>query len=119
MTNNNAAITFSSAPAVSVAGRHFKVEGHPDVFIISTHTAATAAATLDTVYTGDTAAAAAYKVMKLDYDLAADVIHSASPRSSCAKPSSGLRRPRSVSFSFKSRYQPRPQVTGSIRDRIS
>jgi hypothetical protein len=74
VTNNNAAVTFSSAPTPSVAGRHFKVDDHADVFIISAHTATGTGATLESVYTGSTNGTASYKVFQLDYDLANDVL---------------------------------------------
>lgn len=74
VTNNSASITFSSAPSVSVADFHFKVTDHADVFRVETHTAAAAAATLDSVYTGDTDTAAAYWVRKIEYDLRTDVM---------------------------------------------
>jgi hypothetical protein len=79
VTNNSTSITFSSAPATSVAGYHFKVNTHADVFRISAHTAAAAGATLDGVYTGTTAAAASYRLMKLEYDLASDAMAPISP----------------------------------------
>lgn len=79
VTNNNINIIFSSAPAVSVAGRFFRVDGQPDVFRIATHTGGVAAATLDSVYTGLTNGAAVYKVMKLEYDLATDMLRVIAP----------------------------------------
>lgn len=72
VTANSTSITFSSAPAVSVAGYRLRIDGHPDVFEIATHTGGAAAATLDSVYTGDTSGAATYTLMKVKYDLAAD-----------------------------------------------
>jgi hypothetical protein len=74
VTNNSTLITFSSAPTPSVAGRHFKVDDHADVFIISSHTASTTSATLESVYTGTTDTAASFRAMQLDYDLASDVM---------------------------------------------
>ena len=79
VTNNSTSVTFSSAPAASMAGRHFKVDDHADVFIISAHTAAASGATLESVYTGDTDAAASFKSMELDYDLASDVLYLTAP----------------------------------------
>lgn len=79
VTNNSTAITFSSAPATSVAGYHFKTNDHADVFRISAHTAAAVGATLDAVYTSATTAAASYRVMKLEYDLASDTMAPISP----------------------------------------
>jgi len=79
VTNNSTTATFSSAPDDSMAGRHFKVDDHADVFIITAHTAATVGATLDSVYTGTTNTAASYRAMQLDYDLATDVLHLRAP----------------------------------------
>jgi hypothetical protein len=72
VTQNNATVTFSSAPSDSKAGWFFKVDDWNDVFKISTHTAGNTSATLDTVYTGDTDATASFKVMKLEYDMPSD-----------------------------------------------
>ena len=79
VTNNSASATLSATQATSLAGRFFKVDSHSDVFRISAHTAGTDALTLDTVYTGETATAAAYKAMRLEYDLASDVLYVESP----------------------------------------
>jgi|TARA_Y100000310_G_scaffold103908_1_gene102236 hypothetical protein len=82
VTNNSASITFSTGPTPSVAGRHFKVNDHSDVFIISAHTAGETGATLESVYTGDTDTAASYRVMQIDYDLAdsyTDILYLSSP----------------------------------------
>ena len=75
VSNNSTSITFSSAPTPSVAGRHFKVDGHADVFVISSHTAGEVGATLESVYTGSDDSAASYRVMQFDYDLASDVLY--------------------------------------------
>lgn len=75
VTNNSASITFSSAPTPSVAGRHFKVDDHADVFIITAHTAGQTGATLESVYTGTTNATASYRVFQLDYDLDSSVLY--------------------------------------------
>lgn len=79
VTNNSASITFSSAPASSVAGFFFKTTLHPDVFRIASHTGGAAAATLDGVYTGTTASAATYQLAKGEYSLASDVLRIISP----------------------------------------
>lgn len=79
VTNNSTSITFSSAPAVDLDNWFFQVDGHDDVFRISAHTAAAAAATLDGVYTGTDAATASYKVFKLEYSLASDVLKVIAP----------------------------------------
>lgn len=73
VTQDSAAITFGIAPTVSVAGYKIKVDAHPEVFTIATHTALDTAATLDSVYTGPTSGAATYKLMKTSYPLAAAV----------------------------------------------
>ena len=79
VTNNSDAITFSSAPAASMEGRHFRTTDHADVFIISSHTAGAAGATLESVYTGSTDGTASYKVFQLDYTLASDLLHLSQP----------------------------------------
>lgn len=75
VTNASTAITFSSAPTPSVAGRKLLVTGNTDsgaVYRVASHTAAATAATLDDEYTGDTNTAAAYRVFHDTYDLASD-----------------------------------------------
>ena len=79
VTQDNATITFSSAPAISLAGRRIRVTGHPDLFIISSHTAASVSATLDTPYTGLSSTAVAFQALQTDYTLAADVAALVSP----------------------------------------
>ncbi|MGW8182127.1 MAG: phage adaptor protein, partial [bacterium] len=79
VTDDSASITFSSAPASSLAGWHIKTNDHADVFKISAHTGGNTAATLDSVYTGTTDAAASYKAFQLEYDLASDVLTMISP----------------------------------------
>jgi len=80
VTNNSASITFSGTIANSVAGYHFFVTGENDVFKISAHTAGTATATLDTVYTGTTAGTATFALRKLEYTLGSnDVMRLTSP----------------------------------------
>lgn len=79
VTNNSAAITLSSAPAASVAGRFFKTDDVGDVFRVLSHTGGSASATLDSVYTGDTAATAKYKLMQLEYSLPADCLRVIAP----------------------------------------
>lgn len=79
VTNGSAAITLSSAPAVSVAGRHFVVTGHPETYVILAHAAGTTAATLDSVYLGTTDTVAPHTIFQLDYALASDVLRLATP----------------------------------------
>ncbi len=79
VTNNSTTITFSANVATSQAGRHFKVDNHADVFLITAHTAATDTATLESVYTGDTDTAASYRNMQFDYTLASDLLYLTGP----------------------------------------
>jgi hypothetical protein len=79
VTNNGTGITFSSPPADDKDNWFFKVDTHEDVFRISAHGAGVAAATLDSVYTGPDAAAATFKVFKLEYALASDILRPISP----------------------------------------
>lgn len=80
VTQNSATITFSGTITNSVAGYHFFVDGENDVFRILTHTAGTSTATIDTTYTGDTDAAAAYSLRKLEYTLGSnDIMRLVSP----------------------------------------
>ena len=76
--NGSVNVTLDDPPAVSFVGRHFRVEGHPDIFFVKTHQAGTTAVTLDSVYTGTTGGFK-YRAMKLDYDLAIDVLSVTSP----------------------------------------
>lgn len=79
VTNNSADITFGTAPAASQVGRHFKVDDHADIFIIAAHTAGAGAATLESVYTGDTDTAASFRSMQFDYTLASDILYLSGP----------------------------------------
>lgn len=79
VTNNSTSILFTNAPVDSIAGRHFKARNHADVFIIATHTAGQAEATLDSVYTGTNNTTALYTVFQLDYDLASDLLYLSTP----------------------------------------
>ena len=78
VTKNSTSVTFSSTPSTSVADYFFKVDGHSDVFRISSYTASDGAV-LDTVYTGDTSTGANYRCMDLEYSLATDIIKMISP----------------------------------------
>lgn len=79
VTNNSAAMTFSSAPAVSVAGYHFKVATHADIFRVSAHVATSISATLDGVYTGPSGSGLTYGLRKYEYALATDLWRLMSP----------------------------------------
>lgn len=79
LISGSASITFSSAPAASKAGWKLRIIGHPDIFTIDTHTAASTSATLDAAWTGDDAAATTYQLMKTVYSLSAEVSALISP----------------------------------------
>lgn len=79
-TINSSAITFSVAPAPSVAGFQFKVQGQPEVYRIAAHTAGATAATLDSIYVGDqNETAGIFDVFKLRYSLGSDVLGIVTP----------------------------------------
>jgi len=72
VTLGSTSITFNPAPAVSMVGRRLRItsgNSPPDLFIISAHTAASTAATLDGAFTGDTQATASFEIMKVEYAL--------------------------------------------------
>lgn len=79
VVNGSAAITLSSAPTVSVAGRHLVVTGHPETYVIAAHMGGSTAATLDSIYAGTTDTVAPYTLFQLDYSLASDVLRLATP----------------------------------------
>jgi hypothetical protein len=63
-TNNSTSITFSSAPAASVANYRIKLSGSPEVYTIASHTAASTSATLSAAFVGTTVGGSSYKVWK-------------------------------------------------------
>lgn len=75
VTNNSASATLSASVASDLDGWFLRVDGHPDVFRVSSHTGGSAALTLDSVYTGDTDTEATYELFKLEYTLASDVLY--------------------------------------------
>lgn len=77
--NGYSIITFSGAPALDLDGWFFQVLGHGDVFRITAHTASTSTATIDMGYTGESVAAASFRVFKLEYTLASDVLRLVAP----------------------------------------
>lgn len=77
VTNANTGATFSTDPG-SVAGWFLSVTDAPgDIFRISS--IAAGVAVLDSVYTGATNPTANYRLMKLEYDVASDVLRLISP----------------------------------------
>lgn len=79
VTNDSASVTLSSSIAETRAGWFLKIDGQADVFRVSTHTAGTAAITLDSVYTGDTNSAAAGRLFLTEYDLETDCLYMETP----------------------------------------
>lgn len=66
VTEDSTTITFSSAPSISLAGYYVKLTGYPEVVKITSHTAATTTATLESAWVLATASAQDYKAWK-DY----------------------------------------------------
>jgi hypothetical protein len=79
VTQDDVNVTFSVPPVPSVVGYRLRVENHPEIFKVDTHIAGAMAATLDAPYTGPTGAASAYRLMKVEYPLAANVASIISP----------------------------------------
>lgn len=79
LTNGQAAFAFSSAPADSKAGWLVEVAGQRDIFRIAGHTGGSTIASLDGNWTGDSLTNTAYKIYKIEYTLAADVLKLISP----------------------------------------
>lgn len=63
-TDGSTSVTFSSAPAASVANYKIRFEGDAEVYTISSHTGGSTSATLNVAYVGTTAAGKTYKVWK-------------------------------------------------------
>lgn len=74
--NNSANITFSVAPATSMANRRLVIDQALDVPLIQGHGAGSVNATLDQPWTGDTNSQATFKLLKTEYtlDTAAQVL---------------------------------------------
>ena len=75
VTLDSTSITFSAAPAASVANREIVITGRAEVYRISTHVAGAAAAVLDSAYNFASNATASYTVFQRDYQLASDLNH--------------------------------------------
>ncbi len=71
--------TLSSAPAISVAGYHLKIQGESDVYRISAHTAASDTITLDAAFTGSTDTAALYVLFQIDHSFTNEMLRPVSP----------------------------------------
>lgn len=80
VTKGNTTVTLSSEPPQTfTSGWHFRVDDHPVIFRVSAHTLASLPFTLDLGYTGDTASAASYKLFKLEYPLATQILYLMGP----------------------------------------
>lgn len=80
VTNNSASITFSAGPTNSLEGYYLTLTGNATVYRISSHTAASTSATLDSVVVSSTSAAVAYTAFKIDYTVgSSDILRIVSP----------------------------------------
>ena len=81
--NGSQSITFESAPSASVDAAvktwFYKSDVESDIYRIATHDAAATAASLDSIYTGDTISGDAGKLFKLEYDLPSDFLRFYAP----------------------------------------
>lgn len=75
LTDGSTAGTFSAAPAISLKDYHFTVDGSDEVYQIISHTAASTAFTIDSIFPNTTTAATTYTAFKLDYELIPSVIN--------------------------------------------
>lgn len=69
LTNDSTSITFTSAPSDSLADYHIVFTGDNVTYKISSHTASSTSATLDSVCLSTTASAVAYTAYKLEYSV--------------------------------------------------
>jgi len=79
LVKDSANVTFSVAPNPSVVGYKLRIPTWPEVFQILTHTGGLGTAVLDSPYTGPTATASTYKLMKVTYALSSSVASIISP----------------------------------------
>src|SRR5712664_21796 len=74
VTFNSNAVVLSNPPAYSMAKWYFYIQNtFGDVFRVTAHTGGSGVVTLDSPYTGATNAAAAVRIIQLEYDLASDL----------------------------------------------
>lgn len=69
VVQDSSSIVFAPAPAISLAGRRFKVTDQGTQYQIATHIAGSVNATLDSPYTGPTAIGTAFRAMQMEYSL--------------------------------------------------
>jgi hypothetical protein len=74
LTQGSEAGVFSAAPAASLKGYHFKVDGRSEWFKIGAHTAASTDFELDSAYPDDSGSGLTYIAVKLDYDIVPEFI---------------------------------------------
>lgn len=79
VANNSSIATLSGVANTDLDNWYFKVDDHPDVFRVSSHTSGSATVFLDSVYTGPTNTAASYRLFKLEYDLPSDCLYITGP----------------------------------------
>lgn len=79
VTNNSDAITFSDPPTFTGAEWCLQIDGLNTVFRVTAHTASEASATLDSVYTGVTDAAASFTLFRVTYPVASNVFRIIAP----------------------------------------
>lgn len=106
-TQNSTTITFSSAPAASVAGYDFKVTNQPEVYRIATHTGGATTAVLDAVYVGTTITAEAFKVFKSRYSIGANILGLVTPIRVFSEAQSGVNGRRQIDIVDESQFDAR------------
>lgn len=74
ITQNSTALTFSSAPSVSVADWRIEIASEPTIPRILTHVAGSTSAVLDAEWVEDTVTAATFKCWREKYTLASDFL---------------------------------------------
>lgn len=74
LTQDSTSGTFSSAPSASQQGKFLKISDRVEYYRISSHIAGETSFTLDSSYAGSTGTGLFYSAIKLDYDLATNVM---------------------------------------------
>lgn len=69
LTNGSTTLTFSSAPTISLAGYHLKLDGNDNYYKIVSHSANTTTGTIEAAFEATSVTANNYKAIKLDYEL--------------------------------------------------
>lgn len=82
VTTGSATGTFSIAPDVSLGSfkdRHLQIDGQPDIYKITAHTAGSASFTIDTGYVSTGGAGLTFRAHKLIYNISNDVLRLCAP----------------------------------------